>query len=211
MLAVTEINCYQLICWRLPCSLAELAQGTKKAKFLTCKNSVWGNDISVSQAFLNWDIISALTTTKPLKTIPTLYLQSRNFFRRITQCCGWRAKHYSFIFISLTSSLPTVFSTSWSQTHLTKHVLVRPSLYNTFFSSAHKCDYRGHQPQMSHPVPLSVKCSSTLSASGQLHHVHSRHSAHFYKNTRTSKDKGTLHFPHCKYVLTEDECILSHL
>lgn len=76
-------------------------------------------DILVTQTFLkltsvDWRFTSALITSKLVKNDCNFIPGKSEFFRRITQLltryCWWRAKYYSFTFISLTSSLPTFFS-----------------------------------------------------------------------------------------------------
>lgn len=156
-------------------------------------------DILVTQTFLkltsvNWRFTSALITSKLVKNDCNFIPGKSEFFRQITQSltryCWWRAKHYSFTFISLTSSLPAFFSNLMVTNTLSQpNMHLCACLFTTlfFFFPAHKCDYTGHQPQMSHPVPLSVKCSSTLSALGQLYHAQRKHT--FLKTQRLAKTK----------------------
>lgn len=165
MSAVTEINCYQLICWDIGFGdwlyiqpepiLSAIKAKAKKTPHMWKKTAEMF-DILVTQTFLkltsvDWRFTSALITSKLVKNDCNFIPGKSEFFRRITQLltryCWWRAKYYSFTFISLTSSLPTFFSNlvvtnTLSQPNM--HLCAR--LFTTLFFSfpAHKCDYTGH-------------------------------------------------------------------
>lgn len=128
MSAVTEINCYQLICWDIGFGdwlyiqpepiLSAIKTKAKKTPHMWKKTAEMF-DILVTQTFLkltsvDWRFTSALITSKLVKNDCNFIPGKSEFFRRITQLltryCWWRAKYYSFTFISLTSSLPTFFS-----------------------------------------------------------------------------------------------------